>query len=141
MTILKALIAATLLSTLGCQSNPLKVSCSEADWFEMGRRDGAIGRAPQLDAQRKSCGKYFSPMSETLFTSGYNNGIAEYCSEDNGYDIGVSGSVMQKVCPAPMDIPFLEAVEKGRKAREISSVARERDASARKLKETENQVN
>jgi hypothetical protein len=108
----------TIFATLGCQSSPVKIACSESDWFELGRRDGAIGKPLQIQSHKARCGKDLSAANENLYVQGYNNGLSEYCSPDNGFAIGRSGGNPSKICPAPLDTHFFAAVRKGIKARQ-----------------------
>lgn len=105
-------------TALGCQAHPLRASCNETDWFEHGRRDGSAGKPLMIDAHSRRCGADFTTGAENLFIQGYNNGLSEYCTPDNGFAIGKSGGRPARICPAPLDTHFFAAVKKGVKARE-----------------------
>lgn len=116
-----------LAGLCGCQSSPKAASCSQIDWFELGRRDGTMGQPEQLDEQRRGCGKHFDGLSENLYRNGYNKGLAEYCSPTNGYDLGRNGVRPTLVCPAPTDVEFMAAVERGARARGLDETIRQLD--------------
>jgi hypothetical protein len=101
----------------GCQSATVRTACKQTDWYELGRRDSTVGVAQQLGNHRAKCGKAFDSLSESLYVTGYNNGLTEYCTSENGYEIGRSGANPSVRCPAPMDETFLAGVDRGQRAR------------------------
>jgi hypothetical protein len=117
----------SLFLVLGCQSAPLKVTCNQTDWFELGRQDGASGLSSRLKVHREECGKFFDKMNEGLYATGYNNGLTEYCSSDNGFAIGKSGLKPTLNCPPPMDQTFLAAIQRGQEARDLEENIRRLD--------------
>lgn len=111
------------ISTLtACQSSPRRAACESTDWYELGRRAGTTGQESKLEHERKRCDGSFDITSEAVYTNGYNNGLSEYCTADNGYSLGKAGSAANKVCPRPIDEAFLSAYAAGKKVRELEIV-------------------
>ena len=116
---LSVLFLVSFLSLLGCQSSPKKTVCESTDWYELGRRNGTSGLNSQMDNERRRCVGHFDTTNEAIYVNGYNNGLAEYCSIDNGYSLGKAGATANKVCPRPTDEPFLAGYARGKKVREL----------------------
>ena len=130
---------------LGCQSNPKRTLCETADWYELGRRAGAAGQASQVEKERNRCDGHFEASQESIYTNGHNNGLAEYCTSDNGYALGKAGSAVNKVCPRPIDEGFLNGYARGKKVRELESMNenlnRKISSVSQKLKIAKNKTN
>lgn len=107
-----------LLALSGCISALEKPSCAQMDWYEIGRSDGAQGMGLEALAKHKeTCGESFSANGETIYINGRNSGLVEYCSEENGFDMGRMGVLYTYVCPSTMEPQFLAQYEKGQNAR------------------------
>jgi hypothetical protein len=112
-----------IVTLVACQSSPKTVvSCESADWYELGRRTGTTGQPSQLDQERKRCTGQFDHTQEAVYINGYNNGLTEYCTNENGYALGKSGATLNKVCPRPIDEAFVAGYMRGTKVRELQQV-------------------
>lgn len=107
------------LLVIGCQSDPKTTACAGADWFELGRREGAAGKQIKPEEVTYRCQGAFDSNAQNLYSLGYNNGLNEYCSYENGFSLGKSGAKMSLVCPRPSDEVFNAAFTRGVKAREL----------------------
>lgn len=119
-------IALTVLLA-ACQSGTKQASCMESDWFELGRREGAAGKTIKPEEISRYCKKAFDTNAQNLYSLGYNNGLTEFCSPANGYNMGRTGTKLPDVCPRPIDEPFKAAHSRGLKARELEAANRRID--------------
>ncbi|MGE0763632.1 MAG: DUF2799 domain-containing protein [Bdellovibrionales bacterium] len=120
---LAVLLLGTLMMALSaCQSTTKLAGCESTDWYELGRRAGTTGLPSQNSLEKRRCGRHFDPPSEAIYVNGYNNGLSEYCTPDNGYALGKAGSSLNKVCPRPIDQDFVAGYNRGKKVRELENV-------------------
>lgn len=135
--------AICVLAIAGCQTAQPTISCENSDWFELGRQAGTSGQLSQSRGLRAQCAKNFSAQAETIYLSGYNRGLTEYCSPESGYAVGRSGQKPPLNCPNPLDEGFKLGFEKGRRAfeleqanqkidRQISSISQQLQTSSPK---------
>lgn len=119
----KSFIAALAGLTLLCScATPLaeRFSCSNSDWYEIGRRDGASGASEGLlDKYHEKCGDRLEPESEDMYRNGRNAGLVEYCTVRNGFELGKMHVAYHSVCPTGMETAFLQSYQKGSRAREL----------------------
>lgn len=105
----------TVLTFIGCASRPL-VSCSSLDWFELGRRDGSSGLTPAaFQEHAHNCSGEISQKAKVSYNHGRNTGLVSYCSTDNGWSVGRSGSTYHRVCPQNFEGSFLKGFKKGQR--------------------------
>jgi hypothetical protein len=99
-----------------------QATCEQADWYELGRRDGAQGTpSDRLGQHRNGCAKSFRSDWETMYTNGRNAGLVEYCDPKNGYDLGRMGMAYLYVCPSTVEPEFLSAYRRGQQAHDIEA--------------------
>lgn len=110
--------AAAVLSACASKKVEQQISCGQVDWYELGRRDGAQGvPVERLEERRKTCQKEtFAAEWETVYTNGRNAGLIEYCSIENGYELGRQGLAYFYVCPSTMEPEFLTGYRRGQTA-------------------------
>jgi hypothetical protein len=94
-----------------CASTPKH--CQEADWYELGRRDGATGKPIDYAQHRRMCLKSDLTLNEDLYHNGRHAGLLEYCTSDNAFEMGKSGQTYQFVCPANLEDAFLARYRQG----------------------------
>jgi len=106
-----------------CGSNPVvadKPACAQADWYELGRLDGAQGSpADRFTQHQKECAKNFNAEWETMYNNGRNAGLVEYCDPKNAYELGRMGVTYYYVCPSTVEPQFLTGYRKGQQTRDI----------------------
>ena len=91
------------------------VPCKGLDWFEIGRRDGAIGRpADTLERHIRDCERGELPNAD-LYLSGRNAGLVDYCTAQTGFDFGRAGTPYLLVCPEHLEKKFLPGYVTGRR--------------------------
>jgi hypothetical protein len=99
-----------------------KNECLEADWFEIGRRDGIMGK-PRALFQRHTdaCLKHGVNPDRDGYYEGREEGLKFYCTEDNGFKQGRLGNEYQYVCPPEFEPDFLAGYVKGSEIHEYES--------------------
>ncbi len=99
---------------LGCASLS-KNECLQADWFEIGRKDGVIGRPRALFQKHcDACSKHGVTPDKYLYYMGRREGLKVYCTEDSGFEQGRLGRKYEFVCPGELEQEFLAGYHRGR---------------------------
>lgn len=112
-------VCGALLAMGGCATMN-EGDCRYADWFELGRRDGARGHAwQQLVRHSRSCNEYGLEVDERHYREGRDAGLLEYCTPNNGWRTGLRGGSYKRVCPADLEGAFLDGYELGAEIREV----------------------
>jgi len=97
-----------------------QASCDQADWYELGRRDGSQGSTSErLSKHRQGCAKAFHANWETMYLNGRNAGLVEYCEPKNAYELGRMGIAYLYVCPSTVEQPFITAYRRGQRAHDL----------------------
>lgn len=95
------------LGLLGSCATLNEEECMTADWFELGRKDGAAGRpASYIDAHRRACEKHKLPVEQQPWQVGWDEGIRLYCTPDNGLLQGREGRGYANSCPPDLKTGF-----------------------------------
>jgi hypothetical protein len=127
-----AMIAFGAFALASCQTLN-EDECSVTDWRILGSGDGAAGRPQTYVANhQKACSKYGIPVDVALWQSGWNEGIRQYCTPQNGLQIGERGTGSVNSCPADLSYSFREGYDVGR---QVYSARSERDRIQRELNE------
>jgi len=89
----------TLPLFAGCASMS-ESECKVADWGRVGLTDGARGTPEsQLAAYAEDCAKIGVEPNAQAYRSGWDVGIARFCTASNGWSQGVAGHVgKDQVC-------------------------------------------
>ena len=99
-----------------------KNECLEADWFEIGRRDGSMGKPRALFQQhRDACLKHSVNPNRDAYYEGRDEGLKFYCTKDNGFEQGRLGRKYHYVCPPEFEPDFLAGYAEGKEIREYES--------------------
>jgi hypothetical protein len=128
-----------LLLAAGCASMD-KDECRTADWRAVGLEDGVKGYAlDRLGEHRKACAKHGVTPDTDRYIAGRTEGLATYCTPDNGYRVGRTGEAYRGVCPELSIAGFVAAYNRGRELyslhSRLSSVEREIAAVKESLKD------
>jgi len=130
-------LALIVLATAGCSSMS-RNECLAVDWRTIGYEDGVAGYPGNHIAQhRKACAKHGVQPDLTLYQTGREQGLQEYCQPANGYRLGVRGGSYGGVCPAELEGAFVSSFEAGHelyglRAR-VSNAESQLDAKRREL--------
>lgn len=134
------LLVAALLVLLGPGCATLNESeCRSTDWYQLGAHDGAdgYGRA-RLEEHRQACSEYGLGVDERAWREGYQVGLQDYCTADNGYRVGRRGLAYGRVCTIQDERDFLAAYELGREThgveQEIAELERRIESLQQRLR-------
>ena len=112
--ILKAvMLPAVALMTVGCATLSQE-ECEVADWRSIGYEDGMRGHtADRIGEHRKACAEFGVSPDLDGYLAGRDEGLLRYCTERNGYKLGVAGSGYKPVCPEAVESAFRSGYEYG----------------------------
>lgn len=89
--------------------------CLAGDWAGQGLSDGASGLSmSRLADHAEACEKHGVTPDASAYRSGRDQGLVRYCTPDNGFRAGRTGSAYAGVCPASLEANFLPAYGDGR---------------------------
>jgi hypothetical protein len=78
--------------------------CRQANWYDVGLRDGRDGRAAgRLQEHREACAEAQVKPDEARYAQGRQQGLRDYCLPDNAVTAGLAGSSYEGVCPGGSD--------------------------------------
>lgn len=90
--------------------------CETADWFNQGVDDGVSGHTDsRYESYNKDCAEFGVRVDRKAYLSGWEVGIAEYCTANNGYDEGLSGNNYRNSCPTQLQDGFFAAYQLGQR--------------------------
>lgn len=102
------LLCLALLVT-GCETMD-QGQCMTADWHDVGYRDGAQGGSrDRVGNYASDCSEYGVRVDTVAYRDGWDSGIRQYCTADNGYRAGVNGQLYEMSCPGILKDRFYSA--------------------------------
>lgn len=118
LNLLSGVILAAAL--MGCASLS-KNECLQANWYELGWRDGNQGTPRSLfQKHADACAKHSVRAEKTEYFRGRDDGLINFCNYDKGFSQGKSGNSYHYVCPPNLEASFLAGFNKGRKVYEYN---------------------
>lgn len=134
---LSVLLVAAACALTGCATLN-ESECRSADWYQLGIRDGTGGYPrSRLEDHRKACGEYGMSADDAQWKEGYETGLLDYCTVENGYKVGRGGGYYSRVCPAQSEPEFVAAYDLGKETydveREIADLDRRVEALQQRL--------
>jgi hypothetical protein len=112
--------------------------CLEADWFEIGRKDGMTGEPRALFQKHvDACLKHGISPNRYDYFAGRDMGLSIYCTENNGFEQGRRGKKYQYVCPPDLEQVFLIGFNQGKEIYDYESKVASLE---RRLKRIEEQI-
>ncbi len=115
-----------------------KEECLTADWYNIGFEDGAKGhKVAHITNHRKACSKYDVTPDLELYLRGRDQGLIEYCTAYNGYNLGQRGRSYNDACQGNLKNAFLEAYNIGR---DIYLFERDLKTEQRDLNDLNNEI-
>ena len=139
---MKKLILITLMLTssyaFGFSSGFKSSECQTMNWEEKGKADGEQGRKIDLlYSYIKKCDKVGAPFSADLYRKGREEGLYVYCSNQNGYELGLNKKRVQKdICPFNMFPEFQAYYDKGRNYKKLEKQKTVLDKKITRLSKT-----
>lgn len=112
---------ALVLALAGCSTATVaerQAACRGADWGSYGENDGLLGVAPGARTDRfNDCAQLGFPADQAAYDAGRARGLQQYCTLENGYQVGLEGRRYRNACPLELEADFLQGYEQGRKDR------------------------
>jgi hypothetical protein len=88
--------------------------CASADWRAIGYEDGVQGQsAAAFGTRRKACAEHGIRADFDAWLAGRDQGVAQFCRPQNGYQLGTQGRQYPGVGPAYLYPAFLAAPAEG----------------------------
>src|SRR6478736_1824783 len=126
-----AAASAMLVVGAGCATLS-KSDCLSGDWARIGRQDGSEGYTRTRYAKHiEACQEHGVTPNRAKYEAGYKEGLALYCTSENGFEVGRKGGHYENVCPASREGSFLTSYRAGKEIYDIES----------KLKSVESDIN
>ncbi len=99
--------------------------CQTTNWRDLGQRNGQQGRASSYVAEHeKACARFGIPVDNKSWRAGWEVGIREYCTPQNGLRVGIDGKSYAQSCPADVAPGFLGTYAIGKR---VYDAKRDRD--------------
>ena len=142
-----ALSGVLLLILGGCAAKPSvsEYQCQAGDWQTIGYRDGAAGVAStRLLAHQEACGAYGIVPERSQYMLGWEDGLATYCTADNGFLLGQRGAAVNTLCSGELREPFATAHADGlalhQAQQRVNSLHRQINSSEARLPEIKQEM-
>ena len=103
------------VSLVACKSNiKEEVACSNQDWHQLGVTTAKQGKSVRtFNKYRDNCGDTLDKNAMAQYLDGYSKAIIEYCTYDNGYNIGETGLSKPDICPTELTEKFEKGYSDG----------------------------
>ena len=133
------------ISLLGGCASMNKSECLNADWKMIGMEDGSRGRlVSYIGKHRSACAKYNITPDLTAYETGHADGVKQYCTHANGYQVGRNGAKYNGVCPGELEATFLNGYNAGHEhyiiQSHINELERSIDSVHAQIKELKDKV-
>jgi hypothetical protein len=104
-----------------------QAECETANWRAIGYEDGVAGvRDSQFSQHRQECAEYGVTADITDYLLGHVEGSNKYCTQTNGFFLGMKGKNYNGNCPEALAPVFLNGLTDGK---QIYSAQRTIDAA------------
>jgi hypothetical protein len=121
MKSLRCVTLSFLLSLTTACATLSQSECLQADWHDIGQRDGSQGYArDRLEEHKTACAEYGVMSDLNAYHEGRRAGLEIYCTAENGLEQGKAGAVYHYVCPAELETVFLKNHKLGHEIYELT---------------------
>ena len=112
------------------------------DWFERGKVDGRRGSSAENSfTYQNQCDQFgIKLFDEKNYFGGRAEGLASFCTYQNGEDVGKEGGFYHGVCPSNLEADFLKGYRVGKKEFEMRKREEELAKREEKLRTDESQM-
>ena len=143
--LLRCILSIFILGVLVSCATLSKNECLEANWYEIGRMDGTMGKPRALYQEHyKACLEHKVNGDREAYYKGREAGLESYCTYDTGYKQGSLNRGYRYVCPKNLEPNFLAGYAKGQEIykyqRKIASLENRRLSIERQIKDMEKQM-
>jgi hypothetical protein len=141
----QCILAILILGLVTSCATLSKNECLEANWYEIGRMDGTMGKPRALYQEHyKACIEHRVTGDREAYYEGREAGLEDYCTYETGYKQGTLGRAYRYVCPQNAESNFLAGYAKGKEIykykRKIASLENRRLRIERQIKDLEKQM-
>lgn len=110
----RALTLLSLTTLIGCASMSIE-ECLHANWYQRGVLDGESGeKRTYVEEHAKACKEAHVVPDFARWTAGWERGIVNFCTPENGFEVGRRGSYYQRSCPPQYDADFMAGYRDGK---------------------------
>lgn len=106
----------------GCASTMKQPDCAKADWYTLGFEDGRKG-APETaySDYQAQCERYAVTPNPAAYSTGRLEGLALYCTPENGLRVGREGETYHGVCPKDVEPAFKKRYDFGQRFYQLNT--------------------
>jgi len=102
-----------------------EAECETSNWRDLGQRNGQSGRASSYVVEHeKACSRFGIPVDSASWRAGWEIGIRQYCTPQNGLQQGKDGKNYAQSCPSDVAPGFLRTYAIGKR---VYDAKRERE--------------
>ena len=88
--------------------------CAYMSWHARGVMDGTEGEpASQIYDYQATCERYNIRVDANAYEEGRREGVAHFCTRENGFNLGMSGRTYKRACTPDNEDLFLSGYEPG----------------------------
>jgi hypothetical protein len=81
--------------------------CRQANWYDLGMRDGMAGETlAKFTSRREACAEVKVVADSGAYAHGRDLGLRSFCRLENAAPLGARGGSYEGVCPAVIDYEF-----------------------------------
>ena len=122
---------------IGCATLS-KDECLQADWYEIGYRDGSRGTPRSLFQKHfDACLEHSIQADRESYFKGREDGLSSFCTYDSGFSQGSAGKSYHHVCAPELESEFMAGYRKGIEVFEYNSQVASLE---NRLRNIENQI-
>ena len=99
----KHILGVTAMSCIlvACVPHLNKQQCQSMNWYQVGYSDGTQGKLQRdLSQAIEDCAKFNLTVDTKRYTDGWRSGTRQFCHPSRAYQLGVTGSTFNHVCPS-----------------------------------------
>lgn len=128
-------IPAVLL--VSCAGNVKQISCVDNDWNRIGYETATAGKSVRtFDTYSEQCLESPGDEAKKTYVDGFTRGIIEYCTYENGFELGLKDRSLADVCPMELRSAFNEGYKRGKfeydeKMRRMGSLSEQKERTDR----------
>ncbi len=109
------MLTLTIMSISGC-ANMNQAECETANWRAIGYEDGVAGaRDSQFSQHRQECAEHGVTADINDYLDGHAEGAKKYCTQTNGFFLGLKGQTYNGNCTEALAPGFLNGLTDGKR--------------------------
>lgn len=122
------------------KSSEAESKMDQGDWLAIGFNRGKRGDPPSyMQNYVQNCSKYDIQIDTETYQTGWRKGIIQYCTPENGYEVGKAGKDYHDACPAHLAGAFLDQYIAGISSK-LSSIENSMDHESSSIEYIINQL-